>query len=325
MRKTLFAAAAALVLAANGAQAQTWPARPITMIVPFAAGGPTDIVARIVGEHMSRTLGQQIVVENVAGAGGTTGITRGEAGVARRLHHRHGPHGHPRRRAGALPEPALRPGEGLRADRACRRHADPDRHQEGFSGEQPQGVHRLREGERHEAQRGACRRRLGVAHHLHAAAVDHRREIHPRRLSRHRPGAERPRRRAGGFRLRPDRQPGRRRSNRRTSRRSRSRPRSARRRCPTCRRRRRPGCRNTRSRPGTRCSRRRARRRRSRRSSSTRSTRRSPTTARASACSSSAASSRKAPRDGPQALQKLVESEVARWTPVLKAAGVTAQ
>ena len=76
VRKTLFAAAAALVLAGNGAQAQTWPARPITMIVPFAAGGPTDIVARIVGEHMSRTLGQQIVVENVAGAGGTTGITR---------------------------------------------------------------------------------------------------------------------------------------------------------------------------------------------------------------------------------------------------------
>jgi tripartite-type tricarboxylate transporter receptor subunit TctC len=46
------------------------------MIVPFAAGGPTDVVARIVGEHMSRTLGQQIVVENVTGAGGTTGITR---------------------------------------------------------------------------------------------------------------------------------------------------------------------------------------------------------------------------------------------------------
>jgi tripartite-type tricarboxylate transporter receptor subunit TctC len=45
--------------------------------VPFAAGGPTDVIARIVGEHMSKTLGQQIIVENVAGAGGTTGITRG--------------------------------------------------------------------------------------------------------------------------------------------------------------------------------------------------------------------------------------------------------
>jgi tripartite-type tricarboxylate transporter receptor subunit TctC len=50
----------------------------VTLVVPFAAGGPTDIVARIVGEHMSKTLGQQVVIENVAGAGGTTGITRGK-------------------------------------------------------------------------------------------------------------------------------------------------------------------------------------------------------------------------------------------------------
>jgi tripartite-type tricarboxylate transporter receptor subunit TctC len=68
---------AALALGPAGVSAQDYPTRPITMIVPFAAGGPTDIVARIVGENMSRTLGQQIVVENVAGAGGTTGITRG--------------------------------------------------------------------------------------------------------------------------------------------------------------------------------------------------------------------------------------------------------
>ncbi|NIX78090.1 tripartite tricarboxylate transporter substrate binding protein BugD [Microvirga terricola] len=67
---------AALGLAVSAAQAQTYPQRPITMIVPFAAGGPTDVIARIVGDHMSRTLGQQIVIENVAGAGGTTGITR---------------------------------------------------------------------------------------------------------------------------------------------------------------------------------------------------------------------------------------------------------
>ncbi len=53
-----------------------WPERPITMIVPFAAGGPTDVVARIVAENMSRSLGQQVVIENVAGAGGTTGILR---------------------------------------------------------------------------------------------------------------------------------------------------------------------------------------------------------------------------------------------------------
>ena len=46
------------------------------MIVPFAASGPTDIVSRIVGEHMSRTLGQPIIIENIVGAGGTTASTR---------------------------------------------------------------------------------------------------------------------------------------------------------------------------------------------------------------------------------------------------------
>lgn len=56
--------------------AAQYPERPITMIVPFAAGGPTDIVARIAGEHMAKSLGQAVIVENVAGAGGTTGITR---------------------------------------------------------------------------------------------------------------------------------------------------------------------------------------------------------------------------------------------------------
>ena len=59
------------------AAAQAYPSRPVTIIVPFAAGGPTDIIARISGEYFSKALGQQFVVENVAGAGGTTGITRG--------------------------------------------------------------------------------------------------------------------------------------------------------------------------------------------------------------------------------------------------------
>jgi tripartite-type tricarboxylate transporter receptor subunit TctC len=77
MKKSTLVLAALAGVIATGAQAQIYPTRPITMIVPFAAGGPTDVIARIVGEHMSRTLGQQIVVENVAGAGGTTGITRG--------------------------------------------------------------------------------------------------------------------------------------------------------------------------------------------------------------------------------------------------------
>jgi putative tricarboxylic transport membrane protein len=53
-----------------------YPIRPITVVVPFPAGGPSDVVARIVTEHMSRTLGQQLVIENVGGAGGTLGSGR---------------------------------------------------------------------------------------------------------------------------------------------------------------------------------------------------------------------------------------------------------
>jgi tripartite-type tricarboxylate transporter receptor subunit TctC len=60
----------------QSAAGQGYPSRPVTLIVPFAAGGTTDVIARIIGEHMSRTLGQQFVVENVGGAGGTTGSLR---------------------------------------------------------------------------------------------------------------------------------------------------------------------------------------------------------------------------------------------------------
>src|SRR5215813_941243 len=65
----------ALSLQSMPAAAQ-YPSKPITVIVPFAAGGPTDVVTRLVGDHMSRTLGQTIVVENIGGAGGTLGMTR---------------------------------------------------------------------------------------------------------------------------------------------------------------------------------------------------------------------------------------------------------
>lgn len=77
MKKLTLIAAAMLGLMAGASAQDAYPQRPITMIVPFAAGGPTDVVARIVGDHMSRTLGQQVIVENVVGVGGTTGITRG--------------------------------------------------------------------------------------------------------------------------------------------------------------------------------------------------------------------------------------------------------
>ena len=68
---------AALAAAATASEAQqAYPTRPITIVVPAAAGGPTDTVARLIADPMSRTLGQQIVVENVGGAGGTIGVGR---------------------------------------------------------------------------------------------------------------------------------------------------------------------------------------------------------------------------------------------------------
>jgi len=71
------AALAALVLAvAAPVAAQDFPQRPITIIVPFAAGGPTDVLARLLGDHMSRTLHQPVIIEDVTGAGGTIGSTR---------------------------------------------------------------------------------------------------------------------------------------------------------------------------------------------------------------------------------------------------------
>jgi tripartite-type tricarboxylate transporter receptor subunit TctC len=79
MTRTLLLAAAiaiASLLAPAGARAQDWPSRPVTMVVPFAPGGPIDFVARIIGPRLSEVLGQQVVVENIGGAGGMTGANR---------------------------------------------------------------------------------------------------------------------------------------------------------------------------------------------------------------------------------------------------------
>jgi tripartite-type tricarboxylate transporter receptor subunit TctC len=72
----LCVAALGLVSALPYVHAQGYPSRPITVVVPFPAGGPSDVVARIVTENMSKTLGQQMIIENVGGAGGTIGSGR---------------------------------------------------------------------------------------------------------------------------------------------------------------------------------------------------------------------------------------------------------
>jgi tripartite-type tricarboxylate transporter receptor subunit TctC len=75
LRPIIIGGLLALTASIASAQAQ-YPSKQITVIVPFAAGGPTDVVTRLVAEHMSRTLGQQLVIENIGGAGGTLGMTR---------------------------------------------------------------------------------------------------------------------------------------------------------------------------------------------------------------------------------------------------------
>ena len=73
LRLRPFLLAAALVLPLSGALAQTYPSRPVRLIVPFAPGGFTDVVARILGQKLSEAMGQQFVIENKAGAGSTIG------------------------------------------------------------------------------------------------------------------------------------------------------------------------------------------------------------------------------------------------------------
>ena len=73
---------AALAALASPASAQTWPTRPVTMIVPFAAGGQVDVLGRVIAPRLSEILGQQVVVENIGGGGGMIGSA---ASRARRL------------------------------------------------------------------------------------------------------------------------------------------------------------------------------------------------------------------------------------------------
>jgi tripartite-type tricarboxylate transporter receptor subunit TctC len=72
--RVLLVIAAATVLAPATASCENWPSRPIRILVPFPAGGSTDVAARIIGEHLSRSLGQQVFIENKSGANGNLGI-----------------------------------------------------------------------------------------------------------------------------------------------------------------------------------------------------------------------------------------------------------
>ena len=76
MRRLIFALTIIALASVNGALAQTFPSRPVTVVVALPAGGAVDALMRVLAEHMRVTLGQTIVVENMGGAGGTLAVGR---------------------------------------------------------------------------------------------------------------------------------------------------------------------------------------------------------------------------------------------------------
>ena len=115
---------AALAACAQPAMAQTWPARPITMVVPFPPGPALDLVARLVGIKLGEALGQTIVIENRTGANGMIGSNLVARAAARRLYaaDEHGQH--PRHRRLSDEKSELRPDQGFHPDRGRGRAGD---------------------------------------------------------------------------------------------------------------------------------------------------------------------------------------------------------
>jgi Tripartite tricarboxylate transporter family receptor len=138
----LAASAAALPVAARLAWAQTYPTRPVRMIVPFAPGGPTDIVARLLTQKLGEHLGRQFYVENVAGAGGNLGM-RAAARAA--------PDGYTLALVSSSymvkSQGPIRPGQGFRPGHSSRLRAERAARESVAAGQERQGARRFRAGE----------------------------------------------------------------------------------------------------------------------------------------------------------------------------------
>ena len=109
---------------ANAKADDSYPNRPVRIIVSFSAGGPTDIVGRVFAPKLSELLGQQFFVENKVGAGGNLGADHGREVAAGRLHAAGRDGVDPRDQSRPLFQDAVRSGQGFRAGRSGRRHAD---------------------------------------------------------------------------------------------------------------------------------------------------------------------------------------------------------
>ena len=159
--RTHLTVTALVAAAATCAYAQTYPTKPIYLYIPFAAGGPTDTLGRNLAQAMAKPLKQQMIVENVVGAGGTIAVARAAKaapdGYTVLLHHRHV------HRAGAVPQAPVRSAQGLRVHRRGGRRADDVDCARQLPRRKLQGVPRLHQGEQGQAHLRQRRPRRGLA------------------------------------------------------------------------------------------------------------------------------------------------------------------
>ncbi len=264
MRRLL--AALAVAAFSTTAFAQDYPKRPITMIVPFAAGGTSDVIARTVAEQMSAALGQTIVIENVAGAGGSTALARASRAEPDGYTIAIGNAGTNAATYTIYPKLPFAPDSFVPIAMVAKTFGIIALRKE-FPAKDLEGVHRLRQGEPRQDQSRPCRRRLVELPHLQKLRDRGRDRRDAGRLSRRRASADgrdrqpdRRRLRCRGLRLAGDQ--------RQAGEGARGRLHCARlARCPICPLRPKRVCRNSRRRAGTACSRPRARPRPSSRSS----------------------------------------------------------
>ena len=198
LRRTALASLATsfAALANRPAQAQAYPSKPITLVVPFAAGGPTDLMARIVGERMAKELGQQFIIDNTTGAAGTIAVGK----VARAAPDGYtigiGHLGTHVANGSIYKTLSLQSGGRSRADRAAAVESHAGGDLEPGRGQDAERRGRVSEGEPGQGLGRHRRHGLGLASRRARLLCRHRRQVPARALSRHRP------RHAG-----PDRQP----------------------------------------------------------------------------------------------------------------------
>ncbi len=172
MKTKLLAALAAVAFAfACRRTAQRFPDRPMTMVIPFAAGGPTDVLGRVVAGRMSEVLGQNVIVENVGGAGGMTGSARVANAAPDGYQFVLGTVGTHAQGQTLYKHPLYNAVTDFTPVDPDRQRAAGARDAQGSAGQQFQGIRRLRQGEPGEDAVRLGRRRLGDASRLRAAEL----------------------------------------------------------------------------------------------------------------------------------------------------------